>query len=281
VLTGRGPGKVSLDTAPMNPGKYRFRARAFSGGNVLGSGSKELLLLSDIVPVNYTYRVVRDYPHDRGAFTQGLEYHNGFMYEGTGNIGKSSLRKVELNTGEILKFRALPSDIFGEGITRINNRIFQVSYQSQVGFVYDAESFELLQKIFYQNREGWGLTNNGSEIIMSEGSNILYFMDTTYFSQVRTVGVYDHQSEVNMLNELEFIEGKVYANRYLTDEIVIIDPNTGKVEGKIDMKGLLKPSLRNQSTDVLNGIAYDREGKRIFVTGKNWPRLFEVQFVRK
>ncbi|MGC9344075.1 MAG: glutaminyl-peptide cyclotransferase [Bacteroidales bacterium] len=242
--------------------------------------SLRLRLTSDIVPENFGFIVKRTYPHDIGAYTQGLEYNDGFLYEGTGNYGESSLRKVDLNTGEILKFKNLSSDLFGEGVTLINNQIYQITYRAQVGFVYNKENFKLIRKIYYQNREGWGLTNNGEYILMSDGSHNIYFMDTTYFSVVSKIEVYDQEKEVNLLNELELINGILYANRYTTEEIVMIDPGTGKLLGRIDMNGILDASDRHPSIDYFNGIAWDEENERIFVTGKYWPKLYEVEFVK-
>jgi len=276
--TFSGPGQIQVDTRGFNPGRHRVIARTYSAGKPASGATLEFRLLSDIRPAKYTYQVKKEYPHDTNAYTQGLEYYEGYLLEGTGNTGQSSLRKTDLKTGEVLKYRSLPAELFGEGITRVGNKIFQVTYKSQMGFVYDVNSFEVLGKIYYQNREGWGLTNNGSEIIMSDGTHTLYFMDTTYFSLIRKLEVYDHEKEVDSLNEMEYIDGNIYANRYLTDEIVIIDAATGKVEGRIDMSGLLKSSLRKSGTDVLNGIAWDKDNNRIFVTGKYWPLLYEVTF---
>jgi glutamine cyclotransferase len=225
--------------------------------------------------------VIREYPHDIKAYTQGLEFHDGFLFESTGNKGESSLRKVDPETGEILKFRNLSSEFFGEGLTLLNNKIYQITYRSQVGFVYDAETFELQNKIYYQNKEGWGLSNDGESIIMSDGSHIIYFMDTTYFSVERKIEVFDNTGEVEQLNELELINGTLYANLYTLNDIVMIDPATGKVTGRIDMSGLLKSEDRHSSIDYFNGIAWDAENKRIFVTGKYWPKLYHVEFIEK
>ena len=201
---------------------------------------------------------------------------DGWLYEGTGNRGSSSLRRVDLTTGKVLQIRDLDPDLFGEGITVFGNRIYQVTYTSQVGFIYDKASFEEIQKIYYQNREGWGLTNNGKELIMSDGTNVIYFIDPELFTVNRQIEVYHNEGPAESLNELEYIGEKIWANRYYTDEIVIIDPETGKVEGRINLKGLLKSRDRKSTTDVLNGIAWDREKERIFVTGKYWPKLFEI-----
>jgi glutamine cyclotransferase len=221
--------------------------------------------------------VVNQYPHDVGAFTQGLQFVNGELYEGTGNYGTSSIRRVQLETGEVKQIRNLDQDLFGEGITVFGERIYQLTYKSQVGFIYDKSTFQEIQKIYYQNQEGWGLTHNGEELIMSDGTNIIYFLDPEMFTINRQIEVYHNEGPANMLNELEYINGKIWANRYYTDEIVIIDPESGKVEGRINLKGILKAQHRKASTDVLNGIAWDESGGRVFVTGKYWPMLFEIR----
>jgi glutamine cyclotransferase len=276
-----GEQNISFRVQEPMPGTNSFILNAFVGDSIAERLSFRIRFTSGIDPDRYSYRVIRTYPHDIGAFTQGFEYHEGFMYEGTGNRGESSLRKVELETGEILKFRNLDAELFGEGITIINDKIYQVTYTSQVGFVYNKNSFEELRRIYYQNREGWGLTNNGSEILMSDGSHVIYYMDTTYFSVQRKIEVFDNNGPVDNLNELELIDGQLYANRYTFDEIVIIDPETGRLTGRIDMSGLLDPVDRHPRIDFLNGIAWDREQDRIFVTGKRWPKVYQVEFIRK
>ena len=274
--------KINIPTKGFNTGSARLKLNIYHGG----SRNPQIIslpvkFLSDIVPKEYTYRIINEFPHDRGAYTQGFEYQNGYFFEGTGQRGESYLRKTVYNTGEIIKSRSLSSDLFGEGITLLNGKIYQVTYQTQVGFIYDIESFEQLQKIYYQNREGWGLTNNGKDIIMSDGTHVLYFMDPDYFSVLHKIEVYDNIQEVDSLNELEYINGLIYANRFLTDQIVIIDPLNGKVVGKADMSGLLKAGDRQQRTDVLNGIAWDNEKKALYVTGKYWPKVFQVQLIPK
>ncbi len=264
----------------LPPGSANLRLMVYAGG-LEENYSVNLKITSGIEAEKYGYQIIKSYPHDKGAFTQGLEFYKGFLYEGTGNYGESSLRKVELETGEVLKYRSLDSDLFGEGITIINNKIYQITYREQVGFVYDEKSFELLRKIYYQIKEGWGMTNDGEHILMSDGSHYIYFMDTTYFSEVKKIEVYDHKGEVDLLNELELIDGVLYANRYTTEEIVMIDPETGRVIGRIDMSGILDPSDRHPSIDYFNGIAYDKENDRIFVTGKYWPRVYQVKFNKK
>ena len=272
---------LTVDTRQIYPGKKRISMKFFLSDSSQETHSVPVVFYSDVVPDNYGYRVIRTYPHDITAYTQGLEYYEGALIEGTGNYGESSLRKVDIETGEILKFRNLSGDIFGEGITLLNDKIYQISYREQVGFVYHSRNFDLIRKIYYQNKEGWGLCNNGSEILMSDGTNVISYMDTTYFSVIRKIYVYDNQGPVTQLNELELINGKLYANRYTTNEIVIIDPVSGKLEGRIDMSGLLKEEDKHRRIDYFNGIAYDKENQRIFVTGKYWPKLYEVKFIKK
>lgn len=282
VLKVTGPEifTTSLFVPDIPPGQVNIRIVFYLGDGKTENQNLRVRVTSGTEPSNYTYRLVNTYPHDKKAFTQGLEYAGGFLYEGTGNYGESSLRKVSLETGEIVKFRNLPSDLFGEGITRINNKIYQITYREQVGFVYDENNFEVLRKIYYQIKEGWGLTNNGEHILMSDGSHIIYYMDTTYFSVVKKIEVFDNEKEVDLLNELELINGVLYANRYTTEEIVMIDPETGRLLGKINMSGILNPADRYPGIDYFNGIAYDSENDRIFVTGKYWPKVYEVKFVK-
>lgn len=271
--------KADLETEGMKTGHARIKLRVFLHGGLTQDASVPVIFLSDVKPQSYGYRVLNVFPHSRNNYTQGLEYLNGHFYEGTGQYGKSSLQKIIYNTGEVVKLKTLDSDIFGEGITILNGKIFQITYQNKVGFVYDVESFDQIRKIYYQNQEGWGLTNNGKEVLMSDGTNIIYFMDPEYFSVIRKIEVYDDTQAVDKLNELEYIDGKIYANRYMTDQIVIIDPESGKITGSADMNGLLKEEERQPSTDVLNGIAWDPGKKRLFVTGKNWPGIFHVELI--
>lgn len=272
-----GPLEFTLSTAGEKTGQSSLRLRVFFRGGKNENQSRQLTFLSDIVPASYSYRVLREYPHDPAAYTQGLQYADGWMYEGTGEYGTSSLRRVELETGKVVKIRNLDQSLFGEGIAVFGERIYQLTYKSQVGFIYDKSSFEEIQKVYYQNKEGWGLTHNGKELIMSDGTHVIYFLDPELFTVNRQLEVYHNEGKATSLNELEYIHGKIWANRYYTDEIVIIDPETGKVEGRIDLKGILKTADRKPNTDVLNGIAWDQEGDRLFVTGKRWPKLFEIQ----
>jgi len=224
----------------------------------------------------YTFQVVKGFPHDPGAFTQGLAYADGYIYEGTGMYGRSTLRKVRLEDGKVLRSVALDERYFGEGITLFQDRIMQLTWREGRGFVYDKESFTLIDD-FPISTEGWGLTNDGIHLIMSDGSATLTYLDPFTFQPIKQIAVFDSAGPVVRLNELEYIQGEIYANVWLTDSIARINPSSGRVTGWIDLSGLLGPEDREgYNVDVLNGIAYDAENERIFVTGKLWPALFEV-----
>jgi glutamine cyclotransferase len=236
-------------------------------------GSVILVLLNNRPP----YEVVKVYPHDQNAFTEGLVIEQGVLYEGTGLYGNSTLRRVDLETGNVLQSYALPDEFFGEGITVFGDRIIQLTWQSGKGFVYNKSSFELLQEFEYPT-EGWGITHNGSTLIMSDGTANLYFLDPETFQKVGQVEVRDGNASVTNLNELEYINGEVYANIWLTDKIAIIDPQTGQVKAWIDLTGIYTQE-NNDPNSVLNGIAYNAEGDRLFVTGKLWSQLFEIKLI--
>lgn len=231
----------------------------------------------DIAPV-YTYRVVNSYPHDREAFTQGLVFEDGVLYESTGLTGHSSLRRVNLETGDVMDIRELPEQLFGEGITIYQNKIVQLTWRANIGYVYDRDSFHLLQTFDYPT-EGWGITHDGERLIMSDGTSTLHLLDPETYEEIGQIDTLDRGSPVVRLNELEYIRGYIYSNIWQTDNIVIIDPSTGEVVGWIDLHGLLSEEDRQQKVDVLNGIAYDPENDRLFVTGKLWPRLFEIDLI--
>jgi glutaminyl-peptide cyclotransferase len=228
----------------------------------------------------YTFKIVRTFPHDSNAFTQGLEYHDGFLYESTGLEGRSSLRKVRLETGDVLQHIDLPSKYFAEGITIFKDQIVQLTWQSHAGFVYDLSDFRLLRQFSYPG-EGWGLANDGREIFMSDGTSQLRVLDPTSLEEKRRFTVHDGNKPIHELNELEWVEGEIFANIWQTDRIARISPKTGEVLGWIDLAGLLSPIYQLPQGAVLNGIAYDPEHKRLFVTGKLWPKIFEIQIVPK
>lgn len=224
----------------------------------------------------YSYEVVNSWPHDPQAFTQGLVFHNGALLESTGQYGQSSLRRVNLTTGETLRRISVPRQYFAEGMTVFNEKIYQVTWQEEKGFIYDAESLRLEREFSYEG-EGWGLTHDNQHLILSDGSNQLRFLDPTNFRVVRTINVSENNLPLRELNELEFVKGEIYANIWHRDRIVRIDPNTGRILGWIDLTGLLPEAQRGNPEAVLNGIAYDEAGDRLFVTGKLWPRIFEIR----
>lgn len=228
-------------------------------------------------PPVYTFEVINSYPHDPAAFTQGLVFDGETLYEGTGLNGRSSLRRVDLASGQVLQQVDLEPEYFGEGITVWEDRIIQLTWQSQRGFVYDKTTFERIGEFTYPT-EGWGITHDGRRLIMSDGSATLYFWDPETFTPVDSVDVYDVSGPVMRLNELEYINGEVWANVWLTDLIARIDPVTGQVLGWVDLTDLLPPEER-VGADVLNGIAYMPESDRLFVTGKLWPKLFEIRVI--
>lgn len=225
-----------------------------------------------------TYRVVHTYPHDSHAFTQGLIYLNGRLYESTGIQGRSSLREEDLETGRILRYQTVPSRYFGEGLTNWGNTLIQLTWQSHTALVYDLATFRFL-RTFHYPYDGWGLTQDSKDLILSDGSSKLYFLNPASFHEVRRITVTDHGAPVDQLNELEYIHGQIYANVWHTNRIARISPATGKVVGWIDLTGLLPPGSVTDPEAVLNGIAYDATHDRLFVTGKLWPKIFEIKLV--
>jgi glutaminyl-peptide cyclotransferase len=227
----------------------------------------------------YSYEVVNTFPHDTNAFTQGLIFLNGTFLESTGLNGESTLRKVDVKTGAVLKQIQVPPQYFAEGMTVLNGKIFQITWQSHEGFVYDLDTFQLERQFTYDG-EGWGLATDGQSLILSDGTDQIRFLDPLTFQVIRTIKVSDHGRSINQLNELEYIKGEIYANVWGSNFIVRIDPATGKVLGVVNFAGLLAPQDYYPGMDVLNGIAYDAAGDRLFVTGKKWPKLFEVRLKR-
>lgn len=236
--------------------------------------------LAPALPVVYDYVVRTTFPHDPAAFTQGLVYHEGEFYEGTGLYGQSSLRRVALESGDVLQQHDLAEELFGEGIAVLGDKIYQLTWQNGIAFVYDRTSFELLQQFTYPT-EGWGLTHDGQQLIMSDGTAVIYFRDPIDFQETRRITVTLEGEPLPQLNELEYVDGKILANVWQTDFVVRIDPTTGVVDGVYDFRGLLAQAppaatVPDAPPDVLNGIAYDAASGRLFITGKRWPALFEV-----
>lgn len=269
---------VQLDLEGFAYGSRSLSAQIFSS-------SGEEVTHSNVVhlppaPQFYGFRVVQEYPHNEEAFTQGLELHGGYLYESTGQYDNSSLRRTDLQTGRILQKTDLPGQYFAEGMTIIDDRIIQLTWQEGVGFVYDRNTLTKTDQFTYgTNREGWGICYDGSRLIASDGTNKLYFINPDTYKDEGTLSVYNHQGPVNHLNELEYIDGLVYANVYQEDIIVIIDPSTGAVVGEINLMGLYPEMAAMPYDHELNGIAYDRSQKKLYVTGKKWPKLFEIELI--
>jgi glutamine cyclotransferase len=258
---------------------------------IFGAGKSEDLtsninVLAAQAPTEYTYKVIKTLPHDTSSYVEGLEYHDGFFYESAGDYGHSSLRKVDPSTGKILQKADLDKQYFGEGITVIGNKIIQLTYREKVGFVYDKATFKKLSEFSYTTgREGWGLAFDGEKVLNTDGSNTIFFLNKDTYQKIGSIDVFDNKGPIQNLNELEIIDGKIYANVYTTNEILVINPETGAVESKIDLSGLLPAGYFKtqdaKDNNVLNGIAYDKAGKRLFVAGKKWPHIFQIELVKK
>lgn len=241
-------------------------------------GRAEAALAAESIPV-LSVRVVKSFPHDPTAFTQGLEYYDGFLYESTGLKGKSSLRKVDVATGRVLQSVLLPPEYFGEGLTIFHGKIYQLTWLSKTGFIYDLRSFRKTAEFHFES-EGWGLTHDEHSLILSDGTNQIQFIDPTTFQVQRRLEVYAEREAVVNLNELEYIDGLIYANIWHSPRIVRIDPRTGQVLAWLDLEKISAKEQR-EPEDVLNGIAYDREGDRLFITGKDWPELLQIKIEEK
>jgi glutamine cyclotransferase len=285
VLSINNKRKFAFNTSEYNlslsesiMGMHRALLTAYSSGKQVGSLSFNYIIKPKNKAKIYSYKIVKEYPHDVDAYTQGLCYNNGFFYEGLGEYGKSALRKVDYSTGKVLENINIDSKHFGEGICLFDNRIYQLTWQNRVGFIYNYTTFEKIGEFNYPT-EGWGLTTDGRYLIMSDGSENLYFINPSDMSIVKQIEVYSNAGAVSMLNELEYIEGEIWANIYTDDKIACINPENGEVKAFINLKGILKKTYITNKTDVLNGIAYDHENKRIFVTGKRWSKIFEILLV--
>ncbi|MDQ6610917.1 MAG: glutaminyl-peptide cyclotransferase [Gemmatimonadota bacterium] len=224
----------------------------------------------------YTYEVVASYPHDTGAYTEGLLWHEGHLFESTGQKGESNIREVDLKTGHVIRQHNIDAKYFGEGIIIFGEKMYELTWQDNVGFIYDWKTFALKSQFTYEG-EGWAFTTDGKSLIMSNGSSVIAFRDPATFKVTGAITVTDHGTPVPKLNELEWIKGEIWANVWETDQIARIDPATGHVLGWIDLAGILPAADRRGKEEVLNGIAYDAKNDRIFVTGKYWAKLFEIK----
>ncbi|TDQ06558.1 glutaminyl-peptide cyclotransferase [Pedobacter metabolipauper] len=272
-----------LQTTGLSVG-YKLITAIIDTENKKDTATINIVLNAANKPQDYSYKVVNVYPHDTTSYTQGLEFHEGRFLESTGEKGSSTLRWVDLASGKALQRINLDNQYFGEGATLVGDKIAMLTWQENIGFVFDARTLKQLSTFPYKNsREGWGLCFDGRRLIKSDGTNRLYFLNKDTFEEESMIDVYDDKGAVEYINELEYIDGKIYANIYQQDYIVVIDPGTGVVEKKINLSGLLaKGYFKNDNeaaNDVLNGIAWDNKGKRLFVTGKKWPKLFEITLV--
>jgi glutaminyl-peptide cyclotransferase len=264
-----------------NVGMHTIKAVATKTDGVEGTYYKTFEVLSDVIPEKYGYEVVQSYPHNETFFTEGLEIHNGFVYESTGENGKSGLYKTNLKTGKTIQSIKLSDKYFGEGITIFNDKIFQLTYKTKIGFVYNLENMAVIDSFHFESAEGWGMTHDEKYLIMSDGTNILTYINPTNFKTVKKLQVYDDKDAVVYLNELEYSEGYIYANVWTTNLLVKIDPKTGKILEKIDLEGILSLPNSGKQVDYLNGIAIDPVTKKMYVTGKLYPKLFEIKLVKK
>jgi glutamine cyclotransferase len=288
LLVEHGDVKVMLqandvtynwETSNLNTGSNQIKVFAYSKGHKIDSYYLKLRFKSDITPDLYEAKIVKTYPHNRDDYTQGLFYDNGILYEGTGQRGQSVLKKVDFETGKLIAELSLPANYFGEGITAYKDKIIQLTWTSNTGFVYDKESFKLLTTLKY-NTQGWGITSDNKKLIMSDGTQTIHFLDPEYFNQIGKIEVYDQDGPVKNINELEYINGLVYANIWQSEQIIAFDLNTGKVVKRIDCRKIVPAEFKAEYDNVLNGIAHDHENDRYFITGKRWPNLFEVKFVK-
>lgn len=279
-------GKLLESNESIDIMNYKLGKQALSAKIYYEGGSKQLnntiYFLNNEAPEVYSYEIINEFPHDDQAFTQGFVYHNGFFYESTGQNGKSSLRKTEIETGKILKKIDLDRKYFGEGMTILNDKIYQLTWRKKVGFVYNLESFELEKTFDYgQSKEGWGLTHNHKYLVKTDGSERMWFLNPDTLEEVSYIETYTNKRKAEKLNELEFVKGKIYANIWQQNSILIVEPSTGAIEGIVSLKGLQSKAGQEGEDNVLNGIAYDAENDRLFVTGKNWNKVFEIKLTEK
>jgi glutaminyl-peptide cyclotransferase len=282
ALTFKKPFQgLRWNTSSALPGSVPITHFVYKAGKVVQVINNSIFLLSDIKPLQYTFKVSKVYPHDKGAYTQGLVIDQGVFYESTGLYGKSTIRRVIPESGKIIMSANISPDKFGEGLALINDLLYQVTWREQTCFVYNKKTLAPVKQFRYNIGEGWGLTYDGQLLLMSDGSSTIYKVDPQLFTVVGQFQVVSDKGPVQLINEMEYVNGFVYANIYQTNTIIIFNPSNGKVTGTIDCSGLLKPEDKLPDTDVLNGIAYNPSNKHFYVTGKNWPKLFEGVFEKK
>jgi glutamine cyclotransferase len=279
TIKGNVPARISLIDEKL--GKRILQANVFNEGKS-SAVSKSITLVANSSPKLYTYRVLESYPHDIEAFTQGLEFHGEVLYESTGKYRASSLRIVDLKTGKVLQEVSLADHYFGEGLTIINDKIYQLTWKEKTGFIYDLASLKRTGTFVYgESKEGWGLCNDGSTIYKSDGTQKIWSLNSETLAEEDYIEIYTNSRMIKSVNELEWVEGRIYANIYEKDAIAIVDPSNGAVEGVIDLKGLKDRVTQHDKLNVLNGIAYKGEENILYITGKNWDKLFKVEIVEK
>jgi glutaminyl-peptide cyclotransferase len=273
----------SIETADLNVGTHHLKAISTKEDGQSGENFADFLLLSNITPVKYGYKVINTFPHDPHHFTQGLEIHDGYLYESTGRETTSGIYKIDMKTWKVVKEHKLDDQYFGEGITILNGKLYELTYKTRIGFTYDVNTFQELKSWPFQSTEGWGFTNDGNSLIMSDGTEFLTYLDPQTLSIEKKLQVCSNKGVIKNLNELEYVKGEIWANIWTTDDIVRIDAKTGKITGEIDLKGLLGRNKKeiNGEEDVLNGIAIDPVKNKIYVTGKLWSKIYEIELIRK
>ncbi|MGI9532433.1 glutaminyl-peptide cyclotransferase [Lutimonas sp.] len=279
-------GKKIANNEAIDIKEYKLGKQAVSATIFFEGKSKKLnntiYFLNDTPPTVYTYELINEFPHDNQAFTQGFVYHDGYFYESTGQNGRSTLRKTEIATGKIVQKIDLDRQYFGEGMTIKDGKIYQLTWRKKVGFVYDLATFELEKTFDYgQSLEGWGLTHNNKYLVKTDGTERMWFVDPETFKEVSYIETYTNKRKAEKLNELEFVKGKIYANIWQQNSILIVEPSTGAIEGIVSLKGLQSKAGQEGEDNVLNGIAYDTENDRLYVTGKNWNKVFEIKLIEK
>jgi glutaminyl-peptide cyclotransferase len=281
IESSNGASGLQLNLENFKLGNHVVETRIFSEGET-DTINLPLKIYNDKAPVLYTYKVINTYPHDRGAYTQGLEFYKDTLYESTGQYGSSTLRKTNFETGEVLQEVKLADKYFGEGLSILNDKIYQLTWNEGEGLIYDVNTLQRTGTFKFNNsKEGWGLCNDGEQFYKSDGTEKIWILNGTTLAEETYIQPTTHRSISTQLNELEWVEGKIYANTYQKDGVAIIDPETGAIEGLINFQGLRDQVTQHANLDVLNGIAYNPNTKKLYVTGKNWDKLFEVEIIER
>ena len=285
IGSSKGAAKFSFALKDQKLGYHSVKASTYFDGKI-EQDSTRIEVVSDIKPKILSYTIVNTYPHDNHAYIEGLEFYNGFLYEGTGNgagndtgkKGISSVRKVDYKTGKVIQKVEYPEEIFGEGISILKGKIYQLTYKNNEAYVYDVNTFKKEKTLpYYKEMEGWGMTNDGEKLYMNDSTERIHILDPDTFKQIDYINVYSEGSKIPYINELEWVDGKIYSNIYQKNFIIVINPKNGAVEGVLDLSELEKKRTQLADVDVLNGIAYNSQTKTFFVTGKNWDKMFEIR----